>query len=90
MATTPEMFQPGDVVQLNPGGPPTPHRFWLELDRILHVTVLLAALSMFALVLLCCWTGSQTPLRLSLPMIGIGLVGTFSFGYFYYTERAFK
>lgn len=76
-----------------PPQPPSPsarHRFWLELDRIQHVTVLLGALSMLTLVVLCCWTGSQTALSVSLPMIAIGLVGTVGFGYFYYTERAFE
>lgn len=69
---------------------PMKSRFWLELDRIQHVTVLLAALSMLTLTVLCCWPSGQTVPALMPLAVVLGLVGTVGFGYFYYTERAFE
>jgi hypothetical protein len=73
-----------------PPCPPVKSRFWLELDRIQHVTVLLAALSMLTLTVLCCWPSGQTVSALMPLVVVLSLVGTVGFGYFYYTERAFQ
>jgi hypothetical protein len=86
---------PGEPAQLDPEPKPEPEpkiktRFWLELDRLQHQMCLLGGLAMLVLTILCCWPSTQTVPALMPLLVVLSLAGTAGFGYFYYTERAFK
>jgi hypothetical protein len=85
-----QYFSGVHLTSTQPPRPPEKPRFWVELDRIQHVTVLLAALAMLTLTVLCCWPSKQPVPAITPLVVVLSLIGTVGFGYFYYSERALK